>query len=300
MSDPGSVFDQYTARTPAPSAEKPVSSPLRRTKRQTLRWYAFHRAMRAVYGMTALVTCGYLLYWQAWPVARQWLAPDPETTVVYVTATPTPSRSVATFEGIGPVSVEQGGSFDPMAGVSARVGESDVTSAVSVTGDVNLDEVGQYTLTYRVQGEDLEPLTAQRLITVTAAEEEEESVPTEAPELEPAPPAAPKPSPKPAPKPSLKPAPKPEPQPAPTKAPAPKPAPKPAPALATTSITVTCTGDGGHVTFSASGGGNVRVNPSSTVFIPGGSSRTATASANGWVNVSFTWKGASASSSCSG
>jgi len=78
-----------------------------------------------------------------------------------------PSVNTASIIGANNVSVNAGATFDPMQGVSAMDSETGViTSSVQVSGTVNLNVPGTYTLTYRVTGSDGVEVTVVRTITV--------------------------------------------------------------------------------------------------------------------------------------
>ena len=71
--------------------------------------------------------------------------------------------------GLADVNLTIGESFDELEGVSATDAEDeDLTSSIVVSGTVNLDAVGSYTLTYSV--EDSEGLEATASITVTVSD----------------------------------------------------------------------------------------------------------------------------------
>jgi fructooligosaccharide transport system substrate-binding protein len=78
-----------------------------------------------------------------------------------------PSVNTASIIGANNVSVNAGATFDPMQGVSAMDSETGViTSSVQVSGTVNLNVPGTYTLTYRVTGSDGVEVTVVRTVTV--------------------------------------------------------------------------------------------------------------------------------------
>ena len=83
--------------------------------------------------------------------------------------------SVPTISGTGNVTLEVGESFDPLAGVSAAdENDGDLTADLEVSGSVNVNAAGTYTLTYSVENSDGESASVSRTVTVEAAEEPEE------------------------------------------------------------------------------------------------------------------------------
>ncbi len=78
-----------------------------------------------------------------------------------------PKGNSATIKGANDVSLNIGESFDPMAGVTATdTKDGDITSKILVTGTVNLNTAGNYTLTYTVTGSDGKTVTVTRKVSV--------------------------------------------------------------------------------------------------------------------------------------
>ncbi|MFD1716447.1 immunoglobulin-like domain-containing protein [Georgenia deserti] len=106
---------------------------------------------------------------------------DGATTTAVRTVTVTeapPANTPPVLEGVSDIAVEQGGEFDPMAGVSATDAEDgDLTSEITVDGTVDTSTPDEYTLTYTVTDSAGATTTATRTVTVTAP-------PNEAPVLE--------------------------------------------------------------------------------------------------------------------
>lgn len=72
------------------------------------------------------------------------------------------------FDGVSDTTVALGATFDPMAGVSASDAEDgDLTSSIVQTGNVDVNEVGNYTLVYRVTDSANQTTTAERKVSVT-------------------------------------------------------------------------------------------------------------------------------------
>jgi chitinase len=72
------------------------------------------------------------------------------------------------FDGVSDTTVALGATFDPMAGVSASDAEDgDLTSSIVQTGSVDVNEVGNYTLVYRVTDSANQTTTADRKVSVT-------------------------------------------------------------------------------------------------------------------------------------
>jgi chitinase len=72
------------------------------------------------------------------------------------------------FDGVSDTTVALGATFDPMAGVSASDAEDgDLTSSIVQTGSVDVNEVGNYTLVYRVTDSANQTTTAERKVSVT-------------------------------------------------------------------------------------------------------------------------------------
>ncbi|MFI3246124.1 MAG: glycosyl hydrolase family 18 protein [Ferrimonas sp.] len=68
---------------------------------------------------------------------------------------PVESNNKPTFTGIGNARVAHGSAFDAMAGVAANDQEDgDLTHSILVEGDVNVQQIGTYILTYRVTDSD--------------------------------------------------------------------------------------------------------------------------------------------------
>ncbi|MCG7496595.1 DUF5011 domain-containing protein [Vibrio sp. Of7-15] len=75
-----------------------------------------------------------------------------------------------TFTGISDTNVEQGSAFDPMAGVTAQDSDNvDITDQITVEGSVNTEELGTYTLVYRVTDDSGLEATESRNVEVVAA-----------------------------------------------------------------------------------------------------------------------------------
>ncbi|MCG9631167.1 immunoglobulin-like domain-containing protein [Vibrio sp. Isolate30] len=72
------------------------------------------------------------------------------------------------FDGVSDTTVALGAAFDPMAGVSASDAEDgDLTSSIVQTGSADVNEVGNYTLVYRVTDSANQTTTAERKVSVT-------------------------------------------------------------------------------------------------------------------------------------
>ncbi|WP_261902635.1 immunoglobulin-like domain-containing protein [Vibrio fortis] len=72
------------------------------------------------------------------------------------------------FDGVSDTTVALGATFDSMAGVSASDAEDgDLTSSIVQTGSVDVNEVGNYTLVYRVTDSANQTTTADRKVSVT-------------------------------------------------------------------------------------------------------------------------------------
>jgi len=70
------------------------------------------------------------------------------------TPTPTPvvDLEAPVFTGISTVDIVTGQAFDPRAGITATDNiDGDLTSAITITGEVNINVAGTYILTYRVE-----------------------------------------------------------------------------------------------------------------------------------------------------
>ena len=86
---------------------------------------------------------------------------------VEATRTVTVANEAPVFAGVDDTEVQQGGDFDPMAGVSASDAEDgDLTSKIEVEGSVDTSTEGTYTLTYRVTDSGGETVEATRTVTV--------------------------------------------------------------------------------------------------------------------------------------
>ncbi|WP_429191758.1 immunoglobulin-like domain-containing protein [Aeromonas veronii] len=71
------------------------------------------------------------------------------------------------LSGVTDTTIELGTPFDPMAGVSAHDEEDgDLTTNIQVSGSVNSNKVGRYTLTYQVSDSANQQVTQQRNVTV--------------------------------------------------------------------------------------------------------------------------------------
>ncbi|MFU8785934.1 MAG: ABC transporter substrate-binding protein [Candidatus Izemoplasmataceae bacterium] len=82
--------------------------------------------------------------------------PDPD---------PDPDRTAPVISGASNVTIEVGATFDPLAGVTATDTE-DGSLTVTVTGTVNTNQVGTYTLTYRATNSEDMSTTVTRVVTV--------------------------------------------------------------------------------------------------------------------------------------
>jgi maltose-binding protein MalE len=83
----------------------------------------------------------------------------------------------ATINGASDKNIALGSSFDEMTGVTAEDSETgDITSSITVSGSVDVNTVGSYTLTYKVTGSDGVEVVVERKITVTNDVEPEEIV----------------------------------------------------------------------------------------------------------------------------
>ncbi|MCV2231531.1 DUF5011 domain-containing protein [Acholeplasma manati] len=80
-----------------------------------------------------------------------------------------PAMVDAVIEGIGPVSLAVGQTFDPMAGVTATDYDgTDLTAQITLTGTVDTAVAGEYELTYTVTGGNNTEVVITRTITVAA------------------------------------------------------------------------------------------------------------------------------------
>ncbi|MGL5346263.1 MAG: glycosyl hydrolase family 18 protein [Peptostreptococcaceae bacterium] len=82
--------------------------------------------------------------------------------------TPEPEVNQApVFKGIEDKTINLGDNFDKLAGVTASDKEDgDLTSKITVKGNVDINKVGKYTLTYSVTDSDAKETTKTRMITV--------------------------------------------------------------------------------------------------------------------------------------
>ena len=72
------------------------------------------------------------------------------------------------FDGISDTTVILGSAFDPMAGVTANDAEDgDLTSSITHTGSVDVNEMGNYSLVYSVTDSAHQTVTAERKVSVT-------------------------------------------------------------------------------------------------------------------------------------
>lgn len=80
---------------------------------------------------------------------------------------PTPDVNAPTFSGIAEVEITIGDTFNPLTGVTATdAKDGDVTSSITVSGSVDTNTVGNYTLTYSVTDSDGNTKTATRRVVV--------------------------------------------------------------------------------------------------------------------------------------
>lgn len=80
------------------------------------------------------------------------------------------STDKPTISGAGNVSVIVGSSFDELEGVTATDSDgADLTSSITVTGTVDLNTIGTYTLVYKVTDGNDKSTTVNRVVTVTGA-----------------------------------------------------------------------------------------------------------------------------------
>ena len=71
------------------------------------------------------------------------------------------------FSGVGNRTIELGNPFNPLAGVTATDNvDGDVTDQITIEGEVDVDTLGEYTLTYTVSDAAGNEATATRVITV--------------------------------------------------------------------------------------------------------------------------------------
>lgn len=91
---------------------------------------------------------------------------------------PDPVDEEPVITGAVNVTIEEGTPFDPMDGVEATDEEDgDLTSEIVVTGTVDVNTPGTYTLVYTVTDSGNNTVTFTRVITVLPEEEEEENTP---------------------------------------------------------------------------------------------------------------------------
>lgn len=89
---------------------------------------------------------------------------------------PTPINAAPRLSGVVDTTIAVGDSFDPMAGVSAHDDEEgDISASITVSGSVDVDKEGVYTLTYRVSDSQGATATAVRTVTVKANESTDDS-----------------------------------------------------------------------------------------------------------------------------
>ncbi|CEP46126.1 ChW repeat-containing protein [[Clostridium] sordellii] len=75
--------------------------------------------------------------------------------------------SLPVINGADNVSIKEGTTFNPMAGVTATDTEDgNITKDIKVTGTVNIDKPGKYELTYTVTDKDGNTTTVKRIVTV--------------------------------------------------------------------------------------------------------------------------------------
>ena len=103
--------------------------------------------------------------------AKVVLSKDGKTVVAVVPgqaqASVVKDTTAPTFTGVDDVTVEFGGAFDPLAGVSAKDDvDGDLTKAIKVEGAVDSSKAGVYTLTYTVSDKAGNKATATRKVTV--------------------------------------------------------------------------------------------------------------------------------------
>lgn len=102
------------------------------------------------------------------------LAATATVTVVDPDVPVEPQNEAPVFAGVGDVTVVQGEKFDPMAGVSATDKEDgDVSERITVSGTVDVNAVGEYTVTYQVTDSQGATSTVVRTVTVKAKEQPE-------------------------------------------------------------------------------------------------------------------------------
>ena len=83
----------------------------------------------------------------------------------------TPVLGTGSINGATPITVTVGDAFDPLEGVTATGKDgSDVSDSLTVSGALNLNTVGNYTIIYTATDIDDEPITTTRLVTVKGLE----------------------------------------------------------------------------------------------------------------------------------
>jgi fructooligosaccharide transport system substrate-binding protein len=76
----------------------------------------------------------------------------------------------ASISGATPVTITVGDPFDQLAGITATDTVSgNITSSITVSGAINLNTAGNYTLTYKVTGSDGKEVSVTRTITILTA-----------------------------------------------------------------------------------------------------------------------------------
>lgn len=94
----------------------------------------------------------------------------PVDSVIKVQVSKGQSNQAPIITGVGPVSVPQGGPFDPMAGVRASdLEDGDLTNRIQVSGTVDVNTPGSYMLVYSVTDSGGLTTEASRMVTVTPA-----------------------------------------------------------------------------------------------------------------------------------
>ncbi|PLS24038.1 immunoglobulin-like domain-containing protein [Bifidobacterium imperatoris] len=88
-----------------------------------------------------------------------------------ITVSEKPDTTKPVFAGVEDASVKVGGTFDPKAGVTASDDkDGDLTASIVVTGTVDTNTVGDYTLTYAVSDKAGNTATVVRKVSVTASD----------------------------------------------------------------------------------------------------------------------------------
>lgn len=81
-----------------------------------------------------------------------------------------PADAAPVITGAGDVTIPEGTAFNPMQGVAATDAEDgDLTSAINVSGTVDTNTAGVYTLTYTVTDSANQTVTVTRTVTVTSS-----------------------------------------------------------------------------------------------------------------------------------